>query len=209
MPIRSEAEVRKVLSEGRYSSFLQDKYPKHVKAEDKAYWNPHTGSCGFHTRFTYEALGVKEKKEYTLVNEKDVEKLVEMLDDGEVLSFLHDYKKGDIFTHLPKDNRYGNHMFVLVKGGDKYFLSQGFLHRYKHSLTTLRKEQLLQMLTDLLTSLSDYENKKVWGDLNRDLYKKYFKTELTIFPNRPLPLQRKVHGIVLLVETTQPIKDHQ
>ena len=200
---RTENEVRTKLSAGKYASFLKAYYPKEVKADEKVYWDPETGSCGFHARFTYDALGVKGKDDYKIVYEKDIGRIVELLDKGKVLGFLHNYPTDAVYFHLPKDNRYGNHIFVLVKGGDRYFLSQGYLHRYMHSLTSLTKQGLIDMLKNLIESHSDYEGTKTWGEIDTSLHKRYFKTDLRLFPNEPVQTDRKVHGIILLMETTK------
>lgn len=202
---RTEEEVRTKLSAQNYKSFLKRYYPKEVKDNEKLYWDPETGSCGFHARFTYDALGVKGNDDYKIVHEKDSERIVEILDKGQVVGFLHNYPTDSVYFHLPKDNRYGNHMFVLVKGGDRYFLSQGYLHRYMHSLTSFSRQGLTDMLTNLIKSHSDYEGTKTWGDIDTSLHKRYFKTDLRLFPNEPVQKHRKVHGIVLLMETTKPV----
>jgi len=203
MPVRTEKEVQTALSESEYKTFMKEHYPKEVSVADKAYWNPKTGSCGFHARFTLEALGVKGTNDYEVVDLNDIPKILSDLDKGKVMSFLHDYRDGTRYNKLPKDNRYGNHMFVLVKGGNSYFLSQGYLHKYRHSLTALSRGEVEQMISNLIQQHSDYENKKVWNDLNLGLHKKYFKVPLRLFPNEPVPLHRKVNGIVLLMETTK------
>ena len=202
--MRTEADVKKVLSDAAYKTYLKDHYPKEVKPEDKVYWNPKTGSCGFHARFSLEALGVKGRDDYTLVKPTTIPKILSELDKGKVFSFLHNYPTDAKFSHLPKDNRYGNHMFVLVKGGDKYFVSQGYLHKYRHSLTPMTRSEVETMLKDLITKHSDYDNTKTWGDLDLSLHKKYFHTDLRLFPDLPVKPHRKVNGIVLLVESTNP-----
>lgn len=201
--LRTEAEVRKALTASAYQSFLNTSYPKTVAEHEKPYWNPKTGSCGFHTRFTYHALGVKPKGDYTVVKLKDIEGLLDALDKGEVLGFLHSYPSDEEFFKLPKDNRYGNHVFALVKGGDKYFLSQGYLHRYKHSLIAMTRGEVAQMLRDIIEKHSDYENSKTWADIDLSVHKRYFKVEARVFPDRPFLPHRKVHGIKLFVEKTK------
>lgn len=203
--MRTEQEIRHLLSGKRYKNYLEEKYPKEPKFVDKVYWNPKTGSCGFHARFTLESLGVKGKDDYKLVKIETIPTLLTRLDNGDVLSFLHNYPTDATFTKLPKDNRYGNHIFVLVKGGDKYFLSQGYLHKYAHSLTTMTREQVSKMLEDIIKNHSDYDNKKTWSDIDVSLHKKYFKTPLRLFPDSLPQPSRKVHGIVLFVESTQSL----
>ena len=201
---RTESEVRDALTAARYQSFLNTKYPKTAAKHEKPYWNPETGSCGFHTRFTYEALGVKGTGDYKVVKPKDTEKLLNALDDGEVLGFLHSYPNDAVYFTLPKDNRYGNHVFAIVKGGTKYFVSQGYLHKYKHSLTAMTREEVAQMLRDIIEKHSDYDDTKTWADIDLGVHSKYFKVEARVFPDRPFLPHRKVHGIRLFVEKVVP-----
>ncbi len=203
-PPRTESQVREALTAAHYQSFLNTKYPKTVAKHERPYWNPETGSCGFHARFTYEALGVKHSGDYKVVKIKDIEKLLDALDRGEVLGFLHAYPSDSVFFTLPKDNRYGNHVFVLVKGGSKYFLSQGYLHKYKHSLTAMTREEVAQMLRDIIEKHSDYEDSKTWADIDLDVHRRYFKVEARVFPDKPFLSHRKVHGIRLFVEKVVP-----
>lgn len=201
---RTEKEVREALTAAKYQSFLDTRYPKTVAPHEKSYWNPKTGSCGFHTRFTYDTLGLKEK-DYTLVNLKDIEKILSDLDKGEVIGFLHSYANDAQYFDLPKDNRYGSHVFAMLKGGDKYFLSQGYLHKYKHSLTSFTRAEVVKMLEDIIVKHSDYENTKTWADIDLSIHKKYFKAEARAFPDKPLLPHRKVNGVRLFMEKTEPI----
>ena len=203
--MRTEEEVRQLLSESKYKHYLKENYPKEVKAQEKIYWNPTTGSCGFHARFTLEALNVKGRDDYKLVKQKSIPALLARLDKGEVLVFLHNYPTDATFSKLPKDNRYGNHIFVLVKGGNKYFLSQGYLHKYTHSLTAMTREEVSKMFQEIIEHHSDYDNKKTWSDIDVSLHKKYFKTPLRLFPDSLPKPSRKVHGIVLFVESTKSL----
>lgn len=192
----SEAHIRKHLSTANYDSFLRKEYPK----EGQEYWDPQTGSCGFHARFVYESLGVKEVKEFEEVKTKDIDKILDDLDKGFVLTLLHNYPTDARFFDMPKDNRYGNHIFTLVKGGAKYFMTQAYLHRYKHSLKAFSRESVKAMLADLLLHHSDPDNTKLWKDIDLSLHKKYFLTDLRIWPDLPVLPHRKVHGITLFVE---------
>jgi hypothetical protein len=205
MSPRTEKEVREALTAANYQSFLNTNYPKTVAKHEETYWNPETGSCGFHARFTYEALGVKGSGDYDLVKLKDIEKVLAALDKGEVVGFLHSYPNDAKYFDIPKDNRYGNHVFALVKGGDKYFLSQGYLHKYRHSLTTFTRSEVAKMLEDIITKHSDYEDTKTWGDIDLDLHTKYFKVEARVFPDKPFIRTRKMNGIKLFMEKTKPI----
>ena len=200
--MRTEKEVKEKLSLRNYSKFLNEFYPKSVSKDIQPYWDPETGSCGFHARFTLEALGVKPYRDYTLVHLKDIDSILERLEKGEVIEFLHNYPTDAKFSDLPKDNRYGNHIFVVVKGGSHYFLSQGYLHKYKHSLRSYTKEEVKNMLEDIITNHSDYENTKKWKDIDISLHKKYFMTDLRLFPDNPPFAERKVNQIVLFQQRT-------
>ncbi len=202
---RSEAVVRAALTESKYQSFLNTKYPKTVAKHELAYWDPKTGSCGFHAFFTKEALGVKEVGDYKLVTVKKIPEILAALDKGTVIEFLHAYPSDAKYFDIPKDNRYGNHVFVLVKGGEKYFLSQGYLHKYRHSLTTFTRDEVATFLRDVIEKHSDYEDKKTWADIDLGVHTKYFKVEPRVFPDRPFIPTRKVNGIRLYMKYTRPI----
>jgi hypothetical protein len=155
--------------------------------------------CGTHVWWVIEALGLKQKEyaEYKTVRLNDIPTIISLLDKGHLINFLHNYSDGTVFTRLRKDNRYGNHEFQIIKAGDKYFLSQGFENAYLHSLVGYTRPQIEQMLKDIIEKLSDYTNTKRWGDLDASLYKKYFKTDLQMYPNLPLNTTGKVHNVVL------------
>jgi hypothetical protein len=205
--MRSEKAVKNALSLSKYTQYLKTKYPP--KSDFKGfeeYYDLKTGSCGFHARFTKDALEVEDKGDIQVVYLKDVDELLKELDEGAVLEFLHGYPSDAKFIHIPKDNRYGFHVFVLVKGGSKYFLSQGYLHRYKHALRAYTRSQVKEMLEQIIIELSDYENTKTWKNLDLSLHKMYFLTELTIFPDKPVLPDRKVNQIQLFVQRTKSIK---
>ncbi len=86
--------------------------------------------------------------------------------------------------------------------GSHYFLSQGYLHKYKHSLRSYTKEEVKNMLEDIITNHSDYENTKKWKDIDISLHKKYFMTDLRLFPDNPPLPERKVNQIVLFQQRT-------
>jgi hypothetical protein len=202
--MRSEKAVQTALSLSKYNTYLHANYPPKEDFKGvEEYYDPETGSCGFHARFTKEALGVQDKGDTTLVQLKDIPSLLKALDNGAVLEFLHGYPSDAKYSSIPKDNRYGFHIFVLVKGGSKYFLSQGYLHRYKHSLRAYTHDEICEMLEKLITEHSDYTNTKRWKDLDLTLHKKYFGTELSIFPDKPVDPERKVNQIQLFVQRTQ------
>ena len=205
--MRSEKAVQTALSLSNYTSYLRTKYPpKEDFKGAEEYYDPETGSCGFHARFTKEALGVQDKGDTTLVHLKDIVSLLNALDKGEVLEFLHGYPSDAKYTSVPKDNRYGFHIFVLVKGGSKYFMSQGYLHRYKHSLRAYTRNQIKEMLIKLILSHCDYTDTKRWKDLDLSLHTKYFGTPLRIFPDKPVYPERKVNQIQLFVQHTEQLK---
>ena len=201
--MRSENAIQNALSLSNYTHFLKTNYPKEPFKGFEEYYNPETGSCGFHARFTKEALGVEDKGDTKLIHLKDIDSLIKQLDNGEVLEFLHGYPSDAKFAHIPKDNRYGFHVFILVKGGSKYFMSQGYLHRYKHSLRAYTQNEVREMLEQIITGLSDYNDTKQWKDLDLSVHKTYFLTDLKIFPNKPVLPERKVNQLQLFVQKTK------
>jgi hypothetical protein len=205
--MRSEKAVQTALSLSKYTSYLHTKYPpKEAFKGAEEYYDPETGSCGFHARFTKEALGVEDKGDIQRVELKSIESLLNALDAGDVLEFLHGYPSDAKYSSIPKDNRYGFHIFVLVKGGSKYYMSQGYLHRYKHSLRAYTRNQIRDMFEKIITDHCDYTNTKRWKDIDLSLHKKYFHTDLTIFPDKPVDPERKVNQIQLFVQRTQQLK---
>jgi hypothetical protein len=202
--MRSESSVRNALTVNQYNKYLKLHYPKKPFKGFEEYYNSETGSCGFHARFTKEALGVENKGETKLIHIKDIETILNDLDNEEVLEFLHGYPSDLKFSSIPKDNRYGFHIFVLVKGGSKYFMSQGYLHRYKHSLRAYTRTEIEEMLKNIITYLCDYKDIKLWKDIDFSIHKKYFLTDLSIFPNKPILPERKVNQIQLFLQKTKP-----
>ena len=206
MRLRSESEIRKKVSLSNYTTFLQKHYPKKPQPHKEYECNPKTGSCGFHGWFTEQALGVELTGDERLVHTQDIPSIVSLLDKGHVLHFLHNYLEGDkVYFDMPKDNRYDTHVFVLVKGGDRYFLSQGFLHVYKHSLTSFSREEIIKMLDDIVNGLSDFDKTKKWSEIDAGVYKKYFKANLGLNEKTPFQPHRKVNGIGLFMWKTRPL----
>lgn len=188
----SEKEIKKKLTLPNYISWFKRNFSDNEKEM----------SCGSHNWWVFEALGIPrpEYSHYTLVEKKDINKLLEKIDEGFLLSFYHNYKNPMIFNRLSEDNRYGNHEFIILKAGNSYFLTQGFFNAYKHSLIMYDRDEVRKMLEDIIDKLSDYENKKVWADIDSSLYKKYFRTELFLYPKKPVKMQGKVHNVILSVE---------
>lgn len=172
-------------------------------------WDPATATCGVHATFAVEQLGFKPKDfaDNILVTESNIDNIISALNKGYLINFVHNYADYKTFNNLPKDNRYGNHQFTIVKGGNKYFVTQGFLHAYKHSLISYTEDEIREMLFNIITKLSDYDNNKKWSDLELDLYKKYFRTELFMYPKRPVLRDRFVHGTVLKYDVFKKLKD--
>jgi len=204
----SDHFIRSKLTTKNYDTYLDKTFyfgedPFKLPADDD--WDPKTGSCAIHALFTIEALGKKitEKiKGYKGFNEatvKSIENILSKLDKGHLVEFTHSYRNKSLMKSLPRNNLYDSHDFILVKGGRKYFLSQGFQFEYKHSLTSYTREQVETMLKDILIYLCDYENKKLWKDLDLSYYKKYFKAELLVGKMDQLQVdpEKRVNGIIL------------
>jgi hypothetical protein len=172
-------------------------------------WDPATSKCGVHAAFAIEKLGFKPKDfgDNTLVTESTIDDILTSLNKGYLIDLVHNYADYKTFNKLPKDNRYGNHQFTIIKGGDKYFVTQGFLHAYKHSLIFYTEDEIREMLLNIIRKLSDYDNNKKWGDLELELYKKYFRTELFMYPKRPVLRDRFIHGIVLKYDIYKKLTD--
>jgi hypothetical protein len=204
----SDHFIRSKLTTKNYDTYLDKTFyfgedPFKIPADDD--WDPKTGSCAMHALFTIEALGKKiteEIKEYKGFNEltvNSIENILSKLDKGHLVEFTHSYRNKSLMKSLPRNNLYDSHDFILVKGGRKYFLSQGFQFEYKHSLTSYTREQVETMLKDILIHLCDYENKKIWKDLDLSYYKKYFKAELLLGKMDQLQVdpEKRVNGIIL------------
>lgn len=76
-------------------------------------------------------------------------------------------------------------------------MTQAYMHRYKNKVTVFDKNGVEEMLKIIINDLSDYTRTKTWEDINFDSYNKYFYTDLTAYPDIPLNMKNKVHGINL------------
>ena len=202
----TEHTIRSKLTEQAYKKWLTTSFFAKFQPNDS--WDPSTGTCGSHAIFVSETLGfpTKEFGNQRLVTRVNIHHILDLVDKGHLVECFHDYKDGKTFMNLPKDNRYGNHVFSIVKGGDHYFVTQGFLHAYRHSLIPYTRDEIQTMLQRIIDELCDYEDKKHWRDLKLPLYKTYFRTELFMFPKRPVLPNRLVHGIVLTYDSHSPPK---
>lgn len=202
----SEHFIRSKLTTKNYDKYLDRTFyfgedPFKLPADDD--WDPKTGSCAIHALFTIEALGkkvteqIKQYKGFHDVTEKNIENILFKLDKGHIIEFTHSYRNKSI--SLPRNNLYDSHDFIIVKGGDKYFLSQGFQFEYKHLLTSYTRKQVEKMLNDIIIYLCDYDNIKLWKDLDLSYYKKYFKAELLVGKMDQIKVdpEKKVNEIIL------------
>ena len=182
-------------------------------------------SCGWHKNFVLKQLGYVEdfpteppKFNITKYHPLDylgtgegaltvaeIPDVMKELEKGAPIVFYHDYNDymGKTYHSQPKSNRYGNHVFVITKVGTKYFVTQGYLHRYKHKVDVYERKEIEHMLKTIIEDLSDYSRKKTWADIDFDAYKKYFGTELTAYPDIPLKKTNKVKGINLVYVKTK------
>jgi hypothetical protein len=205
----SEKFIRKQLTAENFEKWLQINFYDHVHNSYKSSitneWNPYTGSCAMHVVFTVEQLGKKMPEKmlnyigFKIVTENSIDHILDLLDKGKIIEFIHTYRDRHIVNHLPKENRYGSHDFAIIKASseNKYFVAQSYLHAYKHSLISYTKDEIKTMLHDIITGLSDYENNKVWSDVNMKLHKKYFRTDLKNYYGDPFKKDGKMHNIVL------------
>lgn len=206
--ILSEKFVRTKLTQKKYDAYLDKNVyygedPFKLPADDD--WDPATGTCAMHCLFTIESLcatvteSIKQYKGFKEVTEDGIDTIMKKLDSGSIIELLHVYRDKSLVETLPRNNVYDSHDFILVKGGSKYFLSQGFQFFYKHSLKAYSSDQVRKMLHDMLVYLCDYDNVKKWDDLNLAYYNKYFKADLTLGKMDLLPVdpEKKVNGIVL------------
>jgi hypothetical protein len=158
-----------------------------------------------HSLFTIESLGgkitnkIKNYVGFKEVNESNITNIINKLDSGSIIEFLHSYKDKSLVNKLPRNNVYDSHDFIIVKGDNKYFLSQGFQFEYKHSLRSYTRDKIEKMLNNIIKYLCDYENKKLWKDLDLTYYKKYFKADLLVGKMSQLNVipTKKVNGIIL------------
>lgn len=204
----TEKLIRSKLTVSNYDTYLDKNVyfgedPFKLPADDE--WDPKTGTCAMHALFTIESLGakltnkIKQYRGFKEVNKTNIEMILNKLDHGSILEFAHTYRDKTILNRLPKNNLYGSHDFIIVKGSDKYFLSQGFQFEYKHLLTSYSREEISEMLNDIVTYVCDYENSRHWKDLKLEYYKKYFKAPLLVGGIKmlyPKPAA-KVHNVVL------------
>jgi hypothetical protein len=87
-----------------------------------------------------------------------------------------------------------NHEFNIYKTRGKYKLSQGYIHHYHHREDVYTRDQIKDILYQIIDELCDYDNKKKWRDINFSLYRKLFHVNLHF------PSSSKVNRIVLRVE---------
>jgi hypothetical protein len=199
--VLTEKYIRDKLTVENYNKWLKSSFYSRKTPDDD--WNPKTGTCGAHASFVIEELGFKTKdfRKDIEVTKDNIHNIIDDLNKGYLVDLIHNYKDAIIFGRLPKDNRYGNHQFQIIKGGDTYFLTQGFLHAYKHSLIAYSEDEIIELLYNVINELSDYHNNKKWGDLNVELYKKYFRTPLFMYPKKSVLTHRLMHNIILTYDT--------
>lgn len=206
--ILKETFIKSKLTKKNYDIYLDKNIyygedPYKLPADDN--WDPSTGSCAMHSLFTIESLGgkitdkIKNYIGFKEVKSTNISKILDKLDSGSIIEFLHSYKDKSLVNKLPRNNVYDSHDFIIVKGDNKYFLSQGFQFEYKHSLRSYTRNKIEKMLNDIIKYLCDYENKKLWKDLDLTYYKKYFKADLLVGKMSQLNVipTKKVNGIIL------------
>lgn len=182
------------------------------KLRDDVYWDPATGNCGFHARCVLEAFGIKDEDwgfdQKDVIRPSNIDRVLADLDAGRIVICCHEYNLGmRKFFKLPKDNRYGAHIFVVFKNGASYFVSQGYLHRYRSKTDAYTRGELRVMFERIMADLCDYDNVKKWGDLNLLTHVRYFKTPLRLFPDNPPVEKRRVHDIVLFATTVERVHE--
>lgn len=214
--VLTEAQFRDLITEEKFKDYLVS---IGLKSDDF--------SCGRHKNFVLKQLGYEEdfpEGEPTFdittyhpldyLGTKDgaltiegIPDLINELDKGAPIVFYHDYNDfmGKTFNSLPEDNRYGNHVFVITKIGDKYFMTQAYIHRYAHKITEFDKKGIETMITTIINDLSDYKRDKTWADIDFDAFKHYFGAELTAYPDIPLKKSNKVMGINLTYVKTKKV----
>jgi hypothetical protein len=206
--VLKESFIKSKLTKKNYDIYLDKNFyygedPYKLPADDD--WDPSTGSCAMHSLFTIESLGgkithkIKNYVGFKEVNESNITNIINKLDSGSIIEFLHSYKDKSLVNKLPRNNVYDSHDFIIIKGDNKYFLSQGFQFEYKHSLRSYTRDKIEKMLNNIIKYLCDYENKKLWKDLDLTYYKKYFKADLLVGKISQLNVipTKKVNGIIL------------
>ena len=206
--VLKESFIKSKLTKKKYDIYLDKNFyygedPYKLPADDD--WDPSTGSCAMHSLFTIESLGgkithkIKNYIGFKEMNESNITNIINKLDSGSIIEFLHSYKDKSLVNKLPRNNVYDSHDFIIVKGDNKYFLSQGFQFEYKHSLRSYTRDKIEKMLNNIIKYLCDYENKKLWKDLDLTYYKKYFKADLLVGKMSQLNVipTKKVNGIIL------------
>lgn len=200
----TQSSVRLRLAPAAYREFLKPVTAHYEAHPDREYpWDPATGTCGEHSRFVAEALGVKRfyPEHFRVVPPTPAgrRRVMADLDAGFLVELYHDYIRTgpDMFPLLPKDNRVAGHRFMVGRSGGKYFVAQGFVGRYLSRLTFYPRPQLEAMLAAVMADVSDYGGDRLWGDARPSTYKRYFFTELTAYPASPLIPGRRMHRMVL------------
>lgn len=194
------------LSPANYAAYLKriNEYLESHARNSNPYWDATTGSCGSHLSFTLDAFSIQgSTRGYSskdVMKPSDVASVLDALDAGCVIECGHDYRRA-IYFDLPKDNRYGNHVFALFKVGSRYYWSQGYLHRYRTSIVAHSRAETGARLSRIMADLCDYDDVKTWADLDFDAYKAIFMTHLSMYPDRPAKPDRRVHGLVLYYKT--------
>lgn len=204
----TEDFIRKRLTVKNYDTYLDKNFyhgedPFKLPADDD--WDPATGSCSMHSSFTIEILGgkltdaIRQYKGFKEVTEANIEAILKKLDSGSIIEFIHQYRNKSLIESLPRNNVYASHDFCLVKGGSKYFLSQGFQHVYKQRLNTYTADEVRKMLRDIVLYLCDPRSIKKWKDLDLKYYNTYFKSDFTVGKMDLLQVkpEKKVNGIIL------------
>lgn len=125
----TQSSVRLRLAPAAYREFLKPVTAHYEAHPDREYpWDPATGTCGEHSRFVAEALGVKRfyPEHFRVVPPTPAgrRRVMADLDAGFLVELYHDYIRTgpDMFPLLPKDNRVAGHRFMVGRSGGKYVL---------------------------------------------------------------------------------------